>query len=98
MIILRDSIVVTSRLQQLDEEYLIGGIRNNKGHQIESRNATPLIDDLEMRDIFKDEDKEEGDGVMDLISAVVELLERDISRLVVEVREALELVKLWDEG
>jgi hypothetical protein len=31
---------------------------------------------------------------MDLILAVVELLERDISRLVVEMRKALELVKL----
>jgi hypothetical protein len=51
-----------------------------------------------MRDIFKDEDKEEGDGVIDLILVVVELLERDISGLVVEVREALELVKLWDKG
>jgi hypothetical protein len=47
-----------------------------------------------MQDIFKDEDKEEGDGVTDLILAVVELLGRDISRLVVEVREALEPVKL----
>jgi hypothetical protein len=47
-----------------------------------------------MRDIFKDEDKEEGDSVTDLILAVVELLGRDISRLVVEVREVLELVKL----
>jgi hypothetical protein len=47
-----------------------------------------------MQDIFKDEDKEEGDGVTDLILAVVELLGRDISRLVVEVREALELVEL----
>jgi hypothetical protein len=47
-----------------------------------------------MRDIFKDEDKEEGDGITDLILAVVELLGRDISRLVVEVREVLELVKL----
>jgi hypothetical protein len=86
--------VVTSRLQQLDKEYLIGGIRNNKGHQIKNRNATPLIDDLEMQDIFKDEDKEEGDGITDLILAVVELLGRDISRLVVEVREVLELVEL----
>jgi hypothetical protein len=33
-------------------------------------------------------------SVTDLILAVVELLERDISRLVVEVREALEPVKL----
>jgi hypothetical protein len=38
-----------------------------------------------MQDIFKDEDKEEGDGVTDLILVVVALLERDISRLVVEV-------------
>jgi hypothetical protein len=36
--------------------------------------------------------------VTDLILAVVELLGRDISRLVVEVREALEPVELWDEG
>jgi hypothetical protein len=47
-----------------------------------------------MRDIFKNEDKEEGDSVTDLISVVVELLRKDISRLVVEVREALELVEL----
>jgi hypothetical protein len=32
--------------------------------------------------------------ITDLILAVVELLERDISRLVVEVREALEPVEL----
>ena len=47
-----------------------------------------------MRDIFKDEDREEGDGVTDLILAVVELLERDISRLVMEARETLGLVEL----
>jgi hypothetical protein len=47
-----------------------------------------------MRNIFKDKDKEEGDSITDLILAVVELLGRDISRLVVEVREVLELVKL----
>jgi hypothetical protein len=47
-----------------------------------------------MRDIFKDEDKEEGDSIIDLILAVVELLGRDISRLVVEVQEVLELVEL----
>jgi hypothetical protein len=35
---------------------------------------------------------------MDLILVVVELLGRDISRLIVEVREVLELVKLWDKG
>ena len=47
-----------------------------------------------MRDIFKDEDKEKEDGVTDSITAVVELLERDINRLIVEARESLEPVKL----
>ena len=47
-----------------------------------------------MRDIFEDKDKEEGDGITDLILVVVRLLERDINSLVVEAREILELVKL----
>jgi hypothetical protein len=29
---------------------------------------------------------------------IVELLERDINRLVIEARETLELVELWDKG
>ena len=41
-----------------------------------------------------DEDKEEKDGITDLISAVVWLLKRDIKKLVVLAREVLELVKL----
>ena len=48
---------------------------------------------MEIRNIFKDEDEEEGDGVTDLILAVVQLLRRDINRLVVEAQEALKLVK-----
>ena len=36
--------------------------------------------------------------VIDLILAVVELLGRDINRLVVEAREVLELVELQDKG
>jgi len=57
-----------------------------------------LIDDLEIKDIFKDEDGEEEDGVMDSIIVAVVLLERDMNRLVVEAREALELVEPWDKG
>jgi len=57
-------------------------------------NAIPLINNLEIEDIFKDEDKEEGDSITDLILAVVRLLKRDINRLVKIVREALELIKL----
>jgi len=32
---------------------------------------TPLVDNLEMLGIFKDEDKEEGDGVMDSLSKIL---------------------------
>jgi len=35
---------------------------------------TPLVDDLEMLGIFKDKDKEEGDGVTDTLSTVLQLL------------------------
>jgi len=31
----------------------------------------PLVDNLEMLGIFKDEDKEEGDGVMDSLSTML---------------------------
>jgi len=31
----------------------------------------PLVDNLEMLGIFKDEDKEEGDGVMDALSIML---------------------------
>jgi len=48
---------------------------------------------LEIGSIFKDEDKEEGDGVTDLILAVVGLLRRDTNGLVVEAWEVLEPVK-----
>ena len=36
----------------------------------------------------------EGDSITDLILVVVQLLERDINKLVVEAREILEPVKL----
>jgi hypothetical protein len=36
---------------------------------------------LEIGEIFKDKDREEGDGVIDLILAVVALLKRDTDGL-----------------
>jgi hypothetical protein len=36
---------------------------------------------LEIGEIFKDKDREEGDGVTDLILVVVALLRRDTDRL-----------------
>jgi len=32
---------------------------------------TPLVDDLEMLGIFKDEDKEEGDSITDTLSIIL---------------------------
>jgi len=32
---------------------------------------TPLVDNLEMLEIFKDKDKEEGDGVTDALSTIL---------------------------
>ena len=52
---------------------------------------------MEISSIFKDEDKEEEDGVTDLITAVVRLLQRDINGLVKIALRELELVKLWDK-
>ena len=37
---------------------------------------------MEISNIFKDKDKEGGDGVMDLITAIVLLLRRDINGLI----------------
>jgi len=34
----------------------------------------PLVDNLEMLRIFKDKDKEEGDGVTDALSIILQLL------------------------
>ena len=53
---------------------------------------------MEISSIFKDKAKEKGDSVTDLITAVVQLLRRDINRLVKTALEKLELVKLWDKG
>ena len=47
----------------------MGGIRNT-GHQIKEEDTTPLVNDLEMQGIFKDEDKEEGSSITDLVVQV----------------------------
>ena len=57
-------------------------------------NTTPLIKDLEIGSIFEDEDKEEGDGVMDLVILVLRLLRRDLSKLT----GSIELVDLYNKG
>jgi len=38
----------------------------------------PLVNDLEMLGIFKDEDKEEGDGITDALSIILRLLKEEL--------------------
>ena len=54
----------------------------------------PLIKDLKIGSIFKDEDKEEGDGITDLVLLVLRLLRRDLSELV----DSIGLVDPYNKG
>ena len=38
----------------------------------------PLVNNLEILEIFKDEDKEEGDSVMDALSTMLRLLGEEL--------------------
>jgi len=71
---LNKKMTVTSLLHQLEAEDLIRGIIKEKDHQIESRNTTPLINNLEMQDVFEDKNGERRNGVTDLINGLVNLL------------------------
>jgi len=46
-------------------------------NQTDQTDITPLVDDLEMLGIFKDKDKEEGDGVTDTLSIILQLLREE---------------------
>jgi len=37
----------------------------------------PLVNDLEILKIFKDEDKKEGDGITDALSIILRLLRKE---------------------
>jgi len=58
----------------LETEDLIRDIIRNKDHQIKLGNTTPLINDLEMQEVFKDKDGERGGSVTDLIYGLIDLL------------------------
>ena len=56
------------------------GIRS-KDHQIKQKGTVPWINDLRIEDVFKDEDEEEGVGVIDLINGLVEILRLEAEEL-----------------
>ena len=55
------------------------------------------MDDLEAEGIFRDEDKEGGDSVMELVTLVCQLLRRDLRELQ-ELVDTMGPVESWDEG
>ena len=76
---------------------MIKGIIRNKDHQIKSGNTTPLINNLEMQEIFKDKDGERGGSVMDLIYGLVDLLLLETQAVWYAMQEGFNLIKLWDK-
>ena len=55
---------------------------------------------LEIRDIFKDEARREGDGVIDALSTILQLLgeELEAASWLIKARSIIELVELYNEG
>ena len=60
-----------SSTRRLKAKNLIRGIKNNKSHQIKLGHYTPLINNLEIKTIFKNKTGEEGVGITDLIYQIV---------------------------
>ena len=67
-----------NRIQRLDIKNLTAGIRNKEGHQIKLGYSTPLINNLETDNLFKDKNKEEKVGVIDLINRILQVLKEDL--------------------
>ena len=71
-----DNITATVRARRCaykDGEDLetLEGIINKDVNQTNQIDITPLVDDLEILGIFKDEDREEGDSVTDALSTML---------------------------
>ena len=75
----------------------MGSIRN-EDHQVELEDTTPQINNLEIEDVFKDEDEKEGVGVTDLINGLIEILQLEAEGLQDTARQAFGPVKPWDKG
>ena len=79
--------IVQARRWNKEEEDALGIISKDI-NQINQTDITPLVDNLEILEIFKDKDKEEGDGVTDALSTMLRLLGE-------ESAEASQLVQAW---
>ena len=88
------------RARHSDAINLIAGIRNKEGYQINLGQHTPLINNLEIRIIFKNKAKEEGVGVIDLIYRTVQVLKKNLYWIRISSQDTglIEPIELWDEG
>ena len=68
---------IARRAQYLNTEDLTKGIKDIS-HQINLKSSTPLIINLRINQTFKDEAKEEGASVIDLVLLALQLLREDI--------------------
>jgi len=97
MTLFNKRITVTSLLWQSEAEDLIGGIIRNKDYQIELGNTTPLINDLEIQEVFKDEDGERGGSITDLINGLVDILSLETQAVWYAIQEGFNPIELWDK-
>ena len=70
----------------------------NKDHQIELEGTIPWIDDLRIKDVFKDEDKKKGAGVIDLMNRLVKILRLEAKEPRDDIQWMFALVEPWDKG
>jgi len=59
--------------------------------------TAPLINNLEIIEVFKDKNKEEEVGVIDFIRQVLQLLRVELKELVDVTRAIIKPIKLCDE-
>ena len=59
----------------------------------------PLVNDLEILSIFKDEDKKEGDSVTDALSTILQLLREKLEEAswLINAQSRMDLVELYNE-
>ena len=60
---------------------------------------TPLVDNLKILGIFKDKDKEEGNGVTDSLNIILRLLREELKAAswLIEVRSRIELIEPYNK-
>ena len=85
------------RWNEEEEEAL--SIINKDVNQIDQTDITPLVNNLEMLGIFKDENKEEGDGVTDALSIMLQLLREESAEAswLIQAQSKIDLVELCNK-